>query len=202
MTPQTQQLIDAHPELSAAEVVALVAAQPPVTVAPIDLPNLASKLQSVRGDADLYLRLTDLADAKAQLAPQVPADAGAELVAGLRSFVARIRDKIGPTIDTTDATIAAKVARVLAGLVDAGELLPAEVDAIYALGGGLAYAAVTEQAVSDYRAAKSRADAWAALNNARFTADQQRSEKLNWLEAHADVPVPADLAGLDAFEVP
>jgi hypothetical protein len=193
MNTYLSQFIDAHPDATAAELVQLAAQQPPVTAAVIPLASLAP-----------LLRKTGLSN----VLKAVAADANANPVlrAGVGAFLDQLADLRQANLDTTDAEIATQAAAVLAALAPAAQAngidAAAATAAIYALGGGLRYPAVTEQEVTDYRAVKARDDAWHALNNARFTADLARSEKLNWLRDHAAAELPADLAGLDAFEVP
>lgn len=106
----------------------------------------------------------------------------------------------GPGFFATDPQVSAMVPTFVAlggGTVTADDGNLAIGIPTYAAGGPVAVADVTAA-----RAQMAHDAAWNALNNLRFAQEQGRSDKLNWLQQNPSTPLPADLAGLDAFTIP
>lgn len=138
MNSQTTQFIRENADKTAAEIVSLLTAQPPLTVSPIPLASLGPLLRKIGLMSALKLIVADT-------------QVDARLRAGVADFLDQLADQRQVNLDTTDETIAIRAAAVLDGLApvaEANKLDPAVItSAIYSLGGGLKYSLVTESEV-------------------------------------------------------
>jgi hypothetical protein len=146
VTTKTQQYIRSNLGSSNAEIIATLTAlaAAKVTVAPVALDQLGP-----------YLRKLGVMSALKAIVADAQTDAA--IRAGIADFLDQLADQRQRNLDTTDAVIAGRAAAVLSALVGGGIMQEADTAAIFAMGGGLAYAVPDDAAIDAERAAVARA---------------------------------------------